>query len=116
MISRVRDRVQPLDPAIVAERERVAAEQQKVERLRQNAARHLEEQRKFIAENSTPDGEKRIAAVRAACTASTFAYILSKVKMHTQLDQESGLAHEQEFQAWRDELFRNGEGEQGGLV
>jgi hypothetical protein len=105
---RVRDRIAPLDPQVVAEQQRIAAEQANADRLKALAARHLEEQKKFLADNQLTEGEKRIKAVRTQCTASTFAYILSKVKMHALADQASGLAHEQELQLWNEELQQAG--------
>jgi hypothetical protein len=109
MISaRVRDRIAQPDPQVVSEQQRIAAEQANADRLKTLAARHIEEQKKFLADNQLTSGQKRINAVRTQCTASTFAYILSKVKMHTRADQESGLAHEQELALWNEEVKQAG--------
>ena len=106
-VVRVRDRIAPPNPAVVTERERVAAEQANADRLKVLAARHIEEQKQFLADTQMTEGEKRIAAVKAQVPASTFAYIESKVRMHSQSDRESGLAHEQELRLWHEECEEN---------
>jgi hypothetical protein len=110
---RVRDRIAPLDPQVVSEQQKIAAEQARMEKLRQNAARHLQEQREFLAKNQLTLGEKRIAAVKAQCTESTFRYIEGKVKMHAQADRESGLAFIRELQLWKDDLQESGQKVEG---
>jgi hypothetical protein len=112
-VVRVRDRITPPNPAVVTDQQRVAVEQANADRLKTLAARHLEEQKKFLADNQLTSGEKRIAAVKAQCTESTFRYIESKIKSHSQADRESGVAYETELAAWKEGLQESGQKVEG---
>jgi hypothetical protein len=104
MISRVRDRIAQPDPQVVSEQQRIAAEQANADRLKTLAARHIEEQKKFLADNQMTEGEKRIKAVKAKCNQTDWAYIQSKVRAHLLSEVQSGLAFEQEYELMRQDF------------